>query len=109
MSFHDDVRRLSQDEGLFDHEIADQLNTYRVKVTRSRQKNNIPRPNLANRKDKEHRCRRCGEVHLIRRKDRAQGYCDTCKPLAREELLERKRQYMRAYKGKKVGDTNVQG
>lgn len=102
MSFEHDVRRLSQDEGLFDHEVAEQLNTYRVKVTRCRQKHNIPRPNLDNRKDKEHRCKRCGGVTLVRRKQKAQWwYCDACKPLAREELLERKRQYMRTYEGPK--------
>jgi hypothetical protein len=106
MSFVDDVRRLSQEEGLFDHEIAKQLNTYRVKVTRCRQKHNIPRPNLANRKDKPHRCKRCKEVRLIRRRERAQGYCPECREIAHRELLERKRKYMRKYiSQKKAGES----
>jgi hypothetical protein len=106
MSFEDDVRRLSQEEGLFDREIAEKLDTYRVKVSRCRQKHNIPRPNLNNRRDKQHRCKRCGRIKLIRRKEKCMDwYCDSCAPLARADLLERKRKYMRTYKGKKVGVT----
>ncbi len=93
--FANDVWRLSQDEGLFDYEIAEQLQTYRVKVSRCRKKFHIPRPKLANRRDKEHKCYRCGKTRLIRRRQRAQGLCPDCRAISRENLLERKRIYMR--------------
>lgn len=74
----DDVKRLSQDEGLFDKEIADKLHCTRVTVTRIRQKNDIPSANLSNRKDKRYVCMKCGTTVYIRRSEKKQIYCPKC-------------------------------
>ena len=56
----EEVKRLSQQEGLTDKEIADILGCSRATVNRARQAHNIPKANLENRKDKEKKeCRLC--------------------------------------------------
>ncbi len=94
----DEVIRLSQDEGLFDHEISDQLGCHRVTITRIRQRHHIPRPNLRNRKDKEQECKKCGKITLLRRKQRITKYCDHCKQVQEALRREKKRQYMKERK-----------
>ncbi len=89
------VKELSQDEGLFDHEIANILHCHRVSVTRIRSKYGIPRPNLSNRKDKVQVCKRCGTKIILRRKERVRKYCPSCQRLRNEERKEQKRLYMR--------------
>lgn len=90
------VRELSQDEGLFDHEIAGILQCHRVSVARIRNKYGIPRPNLLNRKDKIQVCKKCGIQGVLRRKERIRKYCPSCQRIRNEERKEQKRLYMRA-------------
>ena len=74
-----EVRRLSQDEGKTDKEIADILGCSRATVNRARQAHNIPTANLENRKDKQYTCTFCGKVVTIARKERKKRYCDDCR------------------------------
>jgi hypothetical protein len=78
-----EIKRLSQDEGLRDDEIADIIGCSRATVNRERCKHNIPTANLDNRKDKKYVCRGCGKEHLIRRKERKPGLCTECKAKGR--------------------------
>lgn len=73
-----EVKRLSQEEGYIDKEIADALGCHRVTITRLRNDNNIPRPNLLNRKDKKQVCTHCGKEEFIRRRERVRRYCFDC-------------------------------
>ena len=73
-----EVRRLSQEEGYFDKEIAEALECNRVTVTRLRDMHNIPRPKLSNRKDKKQVCNQCGKEEMIRRRERVRKYCFDC-------------------------------
>ena len=74
----EEIRRLSQDEGFKDWEIANVLGIHRVTVTRIRTRNNIPTCDKRNRKDKTYKCVNCGETIYIRRKDRRQAFCKKC-------------------------------
>jgi transcriptional regulator with XRE-family HTH domain len=74
-----EIRRLSQEEGLNDQEIAAILGCSRATVNRTRQANNIPTANLENRKDKEYTCTFCNKVVVIARKERKKRYCDDCR------------------------------
>lgn len=94
----EEIRRLSQEEGLHDHEIAERLGISRVTVNRARKAYGIPRANLANRKDKTYECRRCGREITIARKERRQKYCDECKGVVEEEARARKREQYHAKK-----------
>ena len=47
------IMKLSQDEGLSDAEIAEQLGYARGSIQRIRKTHNIPTANMENRKDKE--------------------------------------------------------
>lgn len=76
--FAEQVRHLSQEEGLKDHEIAAALGCSRATVNRTRQQAEIPTVNLRNRKDKACVCLGCRQEYLIRRKERRQKYCPTC-------------------------------
>jgi transcriptional regulator with XRE-family HTH domain len=78
-----EIRRLSQDEGLRDDEIAKLIGCSRATVNRERSKHNIPTANLANRKDKICTCRVCGREFVIRRKERKPGICTECKQKAK--------------------------
>lgn len=73
-----EVIRLSKEEGLNDREIADILKCNRVSITRIRNRNNIPKCNKSNRKDKSYKCINCGTVVYIRRKDLMKGFCENC-------------------------------
>ena len=91
------IRYLSQELGLFDDEIAEQMDVHRVTVNRVRIKHNIPRPNLSNRVDKKQVCKRCGQVDLIPRHVRRRNLCVLCKSDSLQELQQKKRDYMRDY------------
>lgn len=73
-----EIIRLSNEEGLNDREIANILNCNRVSVTRIRNRNNIPKCNKINRKDKSYKCINCGVTVYIRRKEPLKGFCDNC-------------------------------
>lgn len=88
------ITHLSQEEGLIDREIAEQLDCHRVTITRIRSRHNIPRPNLANRKDKVQICKRCGKEDVLRRKQRIKKYCKDCQKIRDAERREDKRLYM---------------
>lgn len=77
-----EIKRLSQDEGMSDKEIAVILGCSRATVNRTRLANKIPTANLSNRKDKSYTCTFCSNVIVIPRKERKKRYCGDC----REEL-----------------------
>lgn len=91
----DEIRRLSQEEGYIDSEIADVLGCHRVTVTRLRHKHNIPRPNLLNRKDKKQTCKKCGREELIRRRERVRKYCFPCQNEQSAARRHKNKLYMR--------------
>lgn len=73
------VRHLSQNEGLSDQEIAEKLQCSRATVNRARKAHNIPTANLDNRKDKSYTCENCRNEIIIARKERKKRYCPTCR------------------------------
>lgn len=73
-----EIRRLSQEEGLKDSEIAGIIKYNRVSVQRIRQENNIPTYNKANRKDKNVLCPQCGQTYTIRRCEKPGICCPDC-------------------------------
>lgn len=75
-----EIRRLSQEVGLTDREIANRLGLSMDTIRRVRKANSIPRANLANRVDKRYTCQRCGKVVAIARKERRRKYCPECRP-----------------------------
>lgn len=76
-----EVRRLSQEEGLRDAEIADVIKYHRVTVQRIREANGIPTYNIDNRKDKRTLCPYCGKPYFIRRKETPGICCPDCIPV----------------------------
>lgn len=101
-----DVRTLSQQEGLFDYEIAEKLQCSRVTVTRIRKRHDIPRPDLAQRKDKEQVCKKCGTVSYIRRCEHVRKYCSTCQQQRALDRKAQKREYMRTKNRCRKGGEN---
>lgn len=89
-----EVERLSQQEGLYDQEIAEMMGCHRTTITRCREKHNIPRANLSNRRDKKQVCRNpeCGKEEWIRRNQYVSKFCSLCKELRRQQILEKKRE-----------------
>jgi len=73
-----EIKRLSQEEGLKDSEIADIIKYNRVSVQRIRQENNIPTYNKSVRKDKKVICPQCGKSYLIRRCEKPGICCPEC-------------------------------
>lgn len=73
-----EIVRLSQDEGLHEHEIAEEIGCGRSTVARYRKKYDIPKANLSNRKDKIFYCCRCGKKVVIRRFEKKRLYCEEC-------------------------------
>lgn len=73
----EEVRRLSQDEGYRDAEIALLLGVSRMTIIRVRQKYEIPRVNLKNRKDKISYCNKCKTPFIIRRGEKSRK-CPQC-------------------------------
>ena len=89
----DQIREFSQSEGLYDREIAERMGCHRVTVTRYRMRYGIPYTNLANRRDKVQTCKAdgCGQVTMLRRKQRIHKYCQSCQESVREQRRELKR------------------
>jgi hypothetical protein len=87
-----EIRRLSQEQGLNDGEISQQLGVSRATVNRARSAFEIPRANLENRRDKDYVCNRCEAVTLVPRKERRAKYCPTCKMLIDAENVARKKE-----------------
>lgn len=78
----EEIRSLSQDEGMTDKEIAKSLGVHRVTVSRIRSKYSIPKAVLENRKDKLVHCTKCRRPFIIRRREKSPKglyYCDCCK------------------------------
>lgn len=73
-----EIRRLSQEEGLKDSEIADIIKYNRVSIQRIRNENGIPTYNKDVRKDKKVICAQCGESYLIRRNEKPGICCPKC-------------------------------
>lgn len=74
----DEIRRLSQDEGLTDEEISEKIGYTRVHIARIRKEYNIPKRNIGNRKDKPWKCPICKQVTYIRRNQSGAICCDEC-------------------------------
>lgn len=72
------VRKLSQEEGLNDRQIAEKLMCERATITRLRKRHNIPTCNLSNRLDKTYVCANCKKTITIRRKDKCKVLCKEC-------------------------------
>lgn len=84
-----EIRRLSQEEGLKDSEIAEAIQYSRVSVQRIRKDNNIPKYNMNNRKDKRAVCPQCCGEYFIRRKETAGIACPECAAKANQMIKER--------------------
>ena len=74
----EEIRRLSQEEGLKDTEIAEIIQYNRVTVQKIRKSNNIPTYNLSNRKDKITVCPLCKRSYYIRRCETPKICCPSC-------------------------------
>mgnify|MGYP002856872553 CR=1 FL=1 len=73
-----EIKRLSQEEGLKDGEIADIIGYNRVSVQRIRSENGIPKCNYSNRRDKPVTCPQCGKEYMIRRNEFPGISCPEC-------------------------------
>lgn len=73
-----EIRRLSQEEGLKDTEIAEIIQYNRVSIQRIRKDNNIPTYNKDNRKDKQVTCPNCKRRYYIRRCELPKICCPDC-------------------------------
>ena len=90
------ITKLSQEEGLNDSEIGEQLGYARGSIQRIRRAHNIPVANKSNRKDKSCSCMKCSNEFFIRRNESNKLYCPECeeterkvynKMLANKELI----------------------
>lgn len=84
-----EIRRLSQEEGLKDSEIADIIKYNRVSIQRIRNEHNIPTYNKDVRKDKKVICPQCGGDYLIRRNEKPGICCPKCAEIANAKIEER--------------------
>ena len=73
-----EIRRLSQEEGLKDAEIGDIIHYNRVSVQRIRKEYNIPTYNKDMRRDVKVKCPQCGRTYMIRRNEKAGICCPEC-------------------------------
>lgn len=73
-----EIRRLSQEEGLRDAEIAAIIEYNRVSVQKIRKAYNIPTYNKDMRKDKAVICPNCKSTYYIRRKEEPGICCPAC-------------------------------
>lgn len=83
-----EIRRLSQEEGLKDSEIADIIKYNRVSIQRIRNEHNIPTYNKDVRKDKKVICPQCGGNYLIRRNEKPGICCPKCAEIANAKIEE---------------------
>jgi hypothetical protein len=74
----EEIRRLSQEEGLKDSEIAEIIQYNRVSVQKIRKNNNIPSYNINVRKDKKEICPNCKKEYYIRRNEKPGICCPEC-------------------------------
>lgn len=100
----DEIKRLSQEEGLKDNEIAELIGYHKVSVARIRKEYNIPKCNMSNRKDKEVICPLCHKKYFIRRNEKYGIGCHECMTLLEEkakklalEELEKDKQCLEEY------------
>jgi hypothetical protein len=73
-----EIRRLSQEEGLRDTEIAEIIQYNRVSVQKIRKAYNIPTYNKDMRKDKAVICPECKSMYYIRRNEEPKICCPAC-------------------------------
>lgn len=73
-----EIRRLSQEEGLKDSEIAKIVKYNRVSIQKIRKAFNIPTYNKDVRKDKKVICPVCGREYFIRRNEDEKICCPLC-------------------------------
>ena len=73
-----EIRRLSQEEGLKDGEIAKILGYHRATINEIRKDAGIPTANLDNRRDKSYICAKCGKQVMIRRWEPKKALCEDC-------------------------------
>ena len=83
-----EIRRLSQEEGLKDSEIADIIKYNRVSIQRIRNEHNIPTYNKDVRKDKKVICPQCGGNYLIPRNEKPGICCPKCAEIANAKIEE---------------------
>ena len=72
------IAKLSQEEGLNDSEIGEQLGYARGSIQRIRRAYDIPVANKLNRKDKPCKCMKCNKQFFIRRIESDKIYCPEC-------------------------------
>jgi len=77
----EEIRRLSQEEGLKDTEIADIIKYNRVSINKIRKAYDIPSYNKMMRKDKEVICSNCGKRYFIRRNQSPGICCPECEKI----------------------------
>lgn len=82
----EEIRRLSQEEGLKDTEIADIIQYNRVSVQRIRKFYGIPTYNKEMRKDRPVTCPMCRRVYNIRRNEKPGICCPECAAKAEERI-----------------------
>jgi DNA-directed RNA polymerase subunit RPC12/RpoP len=73
-----EIKRLGQDEGLNDMEIAKILGCSRATINRTRREYDIPKANLKNKRDKSYVCVDCKKTVYIRRCERRKLLCPEC-------------------------------
>ena len=73
-----EIKRLALEEGMNDRMIAEELNCDRTTVTRIRKRNNIPKCNVNNRRDKSYICIECGKKVFIKRTENKRLLCNEC-------------------------------
>lgn len=83
-----EIRRLSQEEGLKDGEVADIIKYNRVSVQRIRKEYGIPNYNKSVRKDKKVGCPQCGKPYMIRRNEKPGICCPDCAVKATKAIEE---------------------
>ena len=83
-----EIRRLSQEEGLKDSEIADIIKFNWVSIQRIRNEHGIPTYNKDVRKDKKVICPQCGGNYLIRRNEKPGICCPKCAEIANAKIEE---------------------
>ena len=72
------IIKLSQEEGLNDSEIGEQLGYARGSIQRIRRTYNIPIANKENRKDKPCKCMKCEKQFFIKRNETDKIFCPEC-------------------------------
>ena len=87
----EEIRRLSQEEGLRDCEIAEAIKYDRVSVQRIRKAHGIPTYNIGVRRDKAARCPQCKSIYYIRRNEEPGICCPSCEERLNALMAPKKR------------------